>query len=189
MRAAQLVAMVVMVTGVMSLAVPSEADALLRIGADARWAPVAVESMEQEGEELDARRNIDSGGVGVRALVGFEALSLGGRVNFSRHVFEDNDLSFSQLDANAHIRSMVPWTRVNFFGEAGPSIALDIGEVGFNAAAGVEVDLLGWPLVDLNLGLSAQYAYVPIGAGPDTIRDHHSLRAMVSLGADIAILQ
>lgn len=189
MRAVKLVAMVVMMTGVMSVAVPSQADAFFRIGADARWVPVGVESMEEGGQTLDTYRGIESGGVGVRALIGFEAFSVGGRVNFTRHVFENNELSFSQLDANAHIRSTVPWTRVNFYGEAGPSIALDIGDVGFNAAAGVEVDLLGWPLVDLNLGLAAQYAYVPIGAGPGEIREHNSLRGMVTLGVDIAVLQ
>lgn len=187
MRAVQLIAMISLVTGMMAVAVPSSAEALLRVGADVRWVPLSVESMEQNDQQLQPDRRLDSAGVGARALVGLEYLSVGGRLNFTRHAYDDEALSFSQLDLNAHVRSGIPLMRMNLFAEAGPTVALDIGEVGFNAGVGAEVDILGWPLIDMNLGLAAQYAYVPIGVGPDEVRVAEGLRGMVTFGVDFAL--
>lgn len=182
------VAMVVMASAVMSVAVPSQADAFFRIGAEARWAPVALESMTQDGETIETRRNLESGGVGVRALFGLKYLSLGPKVNFARHSFEDSSLSYSQIDLNAHVRTNLPFLRLAWFAEGGPSMSLNIGEVGYNASTGVEVDVTGWPLIDVNLGVVAQYASVPIGAGPGEIRLDEGLRGMLVVGADFTLV-
>jgi hypothetical protein len=174
-----------MVLGVFS----STAEALIRVGGDVRWIPVAVETMDEGDEPFRPHRQLESVGVGVRALIGAEQFGIGLKVNFARHTFQLAEHSYSQLDLNAHVRMMVPETRLALFTEAGPAIALDIGGVGYNAAFGLEVDLLGWPLVDLNLGLAAQYASVPVGAGPSTVRAHNGIRAMVFVGLDFSLMQ
>lgn len=189
MRWMQLMTACVLVTALMAIATPSKAEAFFRLGAEMRWVPLAVESMEQEGETLDAQRQVESTGVGLRALLGFKYLSLGAKASLTHHAFDDNDLNYTQLDVNAHLRSGMPLTRVAFFLEAGPSLALDIGEVGYNASVGAEVDILGWPLVDMNLGLAAQYAHVPIGAGPNELRINDGLRGMVILGVDFSLFE
>ena len=189
MRAAQLAMAIVMVTAAASIAAPSQADGFIRIGAEARWVPVSAESMQQNEQDLAPRRTLDSSGVGVRGLVGFKYLSLGGKMNLTRNVYDDDELTYSQLDLNAHIRSGMPLTRLRFFGEAGPTVAFDIGEVGYNVALGAEVDVLGWPLVDMNLGIAAQYVHVPIGAGADSLRVNNGLRAMATLGVDFSLIE
>lgn len=188
MDATKVAMMVALVTLVASAVMPAQADAFFRIGAEARWIPVAAESMEEDGEALQANRSPASTGVGVRALFGFTYFSVGAKANVARHVYDDRELSYTQVDVNAHVRSGMPLTRLRFFGEVGPTLALNIGEVGYNATIGAEVDILGWPLVDMNLGIAGQYAHVPIGAGPDMIRENNGFRAMALLGVDFALI-
>ena len=169
--------------------VPSSAEAFFRLGVEARWAPVAVERMTEQGEAVEARRELESTGIGARALFGFTHFSIGAKTNLTHHVFTDGELNYSQFDVNLHVRSGMPLTRLAFFGEVGPSMALDIGDVGFNASVGLEVDVLGWPLVDMNLGLAAQYSHVSIATGPSTDRINQGLRAILVLGIDIALVE
>ncbi len=171
----------------MTFAMPSDAEAFFRVGGDLRWVPVAEEVMSEEGDQFKPHRQMHSFGLSGRALFGFEYFSVGSRVALTLHTFSDSDLNFTQIDLNAHLRSAMPFTRVRFFLEAGPSVSLDISEVGFNAGTGVEVDLLGWPLLDLNLGLGAQYSHVFIGTGPNQSRINNGLRGMVTVGADFSL--
>lgn len=180
-----MVGLVVLFSGV--LWSPS-ADALIRLGGDVRWIPVAVETMEEDGETYRPFRQLESIGLGARFLLGFEQLGVGLKVNFSHHAFANPALSYSHLDINAHLRVMLPETRLALFAEAGPVMALNIGGIGYNGTFGLEVDVLGWPLVDLNLGLAAQYARVPVGAGPSRVRDHEGIRAMVFVGVDFSLM-
>lgn len=188
MRAMKLIVLMVLMTGAISVVAPAQADALFRVGGEMRWVPVAAESMEEDGERLDADRQLESVGIGARALFDFSKIGIGAKFGFTQHVFADDDLTYSQFDANVHLRSNVPWTRLNFILEAGPTIALDIGDVGYNVVLGTEVDILGWPHIDMNLGLAAQYARVPIGIGPDEIRLDEGVRGMVTLGVDFSLI-
>ncbi|RAL22221.1 hypothetical protein DL240_10230 [Lujinxingia litoralis] len=166
----------------------ADAQAVVRAGVDVRWLPVALESTELEGAELaGGERQLESLGAGARLMLGFERFAIGAKVNFARHTFGDPDLSYTQVDANLHARLMLPTTRLAIWAEAGPSIALDLATTGYNAGAGVEVDVLGWPLVDLNLGIGAQYARVPVNAGPGLERINEGLRAIVYVGFDFSI--
>lgn len=187
MRLVRLVTMISLVTVTMSVMAPTNAEALFRLGVEARWVPLAEETMEEGGESFSPDRQLHSTGLGVRALLGFEYFSVGGKINFTHHTFERGDLNYTQLDVNAHIRSGMPLTRLAFFVEAGPSVSLDIGDLGFNAAVGAEVDILGWPHVDLNLGIAAQYADVSVGAGPGEKRRNHGVRGLLVLGFDFAL--
>lgn len=189
MKLLKLTLLVVAATSLISLLAPAQADALLRVGGEARWVPLAGESMEQNGEQLAADRRVESVGVGVRGMLDFSRVGVGAKLGFAQHVFEQDGLTYSQLDANAHFRSNVPFTRVDFIAEAGPTLALDIGDVGYNAVVGAEVDILGWDHVDMNAGLVAQYARVPIGAGPDEIRINEGIRGMVTLGVDVSLIE
>ena len=167
---------------------PASADAILRVGVDARWVPIALETMKEEGgASLEKERQLESLGIGARVLFGLERFALGPKVNFARHTFSDPDLSYSQVDINLHARLRTPTARFAFFTEAGPAVALNIGGVGYNAVLGMEVDILGWPLVDMNLGLAAQYANIPIGAGPSEVRRNHGVRGMVLVGFDFKL--
>ena len=188
MRLMQLVTACLLATIAMAVVMPSKADAFFRVGAEVRWVPLGVESMDQEGETFeDTQRELEGIGLGIRALLGFEYLSLGAKANLTHHSFRNDGLNYTQFDVNAHLRSGMPLTRIAFFLEAGPSLALDIGEVGYNGAVGAEVDVLGWPLLDVNLGLALQYAHVPIGAGPSEIRINEGFRGMVILGVDVSL--
>lgn len=182
MKTAKLMAMVVVATGMISALAPANAEAFIKAGADARWVPVAAETMQEDGEQIDATRRLESTGVGLRVLFDPPLLGIGAKTNFTRHVFAEDDLDFSQIDFNAHLRVDVPTTDLAFFGEAGPALSLDIGGFGYNATVGAEYDVLGLPILDVNLGVAAQYARVPIGQD----RDHESLRAMAIVGVDIS---
>lgn len=188
MRAVRLTVLVMVMTAASAVMMPAQADALFRAGGEIRWVPIAGETMEQEGQQLDADRRLESVGLGLRGMLDFKYFAFGAKLNFAQHVFDDDELTYSQLDANIHLRSGMPLTRLNFILEAGPSVALDIGEVGYNAVLGAEVDILGWPRVDMNLGLSGQYASVPIGAGPGEIRTNQGFRGMVTLGVDFSLI-
>lgn len=187
MESRKIPTLLAVLAAVFATALPKDADALFRAGVDARWIPLAVETMDESAMSLGAGRQLESMGVGARFLLGFDYFSIGPKLNFARHVFEDPDQSFSQLDANAHVRIRIPTARLAVFAEGGPAISLDIGGVGYNAALGVEVDVLGWPLVDMNMGFAVQYANVPIGTGPTTAIEHESVRAMVVVGFDFTL--
>lgn len=187
-RWARWMAMVCAVTAAMSLVAPSQADALLRFGVDARWIPLADETMELDGDPVDRERQFESTGMGVRGLIGFEYFSVGGKINLARHVFADDEQSYTQLDVNGHIRTGVPLSPLAFYLEAGPSLALDIAGPGYNAVLGAEVDILPrQERVDMNLGVAGQYAYVPVGAGPSSEFVNSGLRGMVTFGVDFTL--
>lgn len=174
---------------VATVALPSSAQAFFRVGGDVRWVPVAEEVMSEEGDQYDPVRQLPSMGVSGRAIFGFTYFSVGARAALTRHSFADSELDFTQIDLNAQVRSAMPWTRVRFYLEGGPSMSLDLSEVGWNGGTGVEVDLLGWPLLDLNLGIGAQYAHVFIGTGATESRINSGLRGMVTLGADFTLIK
>lgn len=171
------------------LLIPGRADAFLRVGVDARWIPLSMESsdFEQSPMRIDSGRQLNSLGFGARVLLGFDYFSIGPKVNFARHEFTDPELSFSQVDANGHLRMRIPAARLAVFVEGGPAISLAMGGVGYNGVLGVEVDALGWPLVDVNLGLALQYASVPVGSGPSTSRLTEGFRGMVVVGFDFTL--
>lgn len=187
MRWLKVVFAAVMVSAVTMMMAPGNAEALLRIGVEGRWVPLAEETMEEGGNEFSPDRHLGSSGIGVRGLLGFEFVAVGAKLNFTHHIFDQGSLNYTQFDINAHVRSAMPLTRVAFYVEAGPSIALNIGDVGFNGAVGMEVDLLGWPHAHLNLGLAAQYAEVSIGTGPNERRAHEGIRGLVTLGFDFTL--
>ena len=169
------------------VALPSTADAFLRLGVDARWQPLALESMTEGGESLSTSRQMESATVGARLLLGFDQFSFGPKVNFGRHTYANDELSYSQLDLNLHARVRMPSARFAFYTEGGPAVSLDVGGVGYTVALGMEVDLLGWPVVDLNLGVGLQYVNLPIGTGPSQVRVNHGLRGMLVVGFDFML--
>lgn len=187
MRSESLVAFLGSLVVLFGVALPGQAEALLRLGVDARWAAVGIESFHEEGEKVVGQRQLESLGVGARVMLGFEQFSIGPKVNFTRHTFMPDSLSYSQVDLNAHLRVGVPTARLALVAEAGPSVSLNIGGVGYNAVLGVEVDVLGWPLVDLNLGVALEYVNLPIGIGPREVRRHEGVRAMVVVGFDFTL--
>lgn len=188
MRWMKVVAAACVMTAAMSLAVPSKADAFIRFGIDARWIPLADESMELDGVPTEHERQFESTGMGVRGLVGFEYFSVGGKLNLARHVFAEDDQSYTQLDVNGHVRTGVPLSPLAFYLEAGPSVSLNIAGLGFNGVLGAEVDILPrQKRVDMNLGVAGQYAHVPVGAGPSSEYVNSGLRGMVTFGVDFTL--
>lgn len=177
-----------MVTAAVLVGTAGDAQAVVRAGVDVRWLPVAIEETKLEEVELGgSQRQLESLGAGARLMLGFDAFAIGAKVNFARHTFADPELSYTQVDANLHARFMIPTTRLAIYAEAGPSIALDLASTGYNAGIGAEVDVLGWPVLDLNLGIGAQYARVPVNAGPGEERINEGLRAIVYVGFDFSI--
>ena len=187
MRWMKLVALITLTTAAISYGAPTTAHSLVRLGVEARWVPLAEETMTEGGEEFTPQRQRESVGIGLRGLVGFNYFAVGMKTNFTHHVFSSADFNYTQFDANAHFRSLIPKTRLAVFAEAGPTISLNIGSVGYNGGVGMEVDALGWPHVELNLGIAVQYAQVPIGIGPSEIRDHSGFRGIVTLGLDFSL--
>src|SRR5690554_1554358 len=176
------------VTAAVMVGSMSHAEAVVRAGVDVRWLPVALENTKLEEVELGgSQRQLESLGGGARLMLGFDIFAIGAKVNLARHTFADADLSYPQVDANLQVRMLLPTTRLAIYLEAGPSIALDLASTGYNAGVGAEVDVLGWPLVDLNLGIGAQYARVPVNAGPGLERINEGLRAIVYVGFDFSI--
>lgn len=187
MRWMKLVVAITLVTATMAVLTPSKADAFIRVGVDARWIPIGDETMELDGEPVDHDRQWESTGMGIRGLIGFEYFSVGAKLNLARHVFDDDDQTHTQFDVNGHIRSGVPLSPLAFYLEAGPSISLDVGDLGYNAVVGAEVDVLGAEAVELNLGAALQYSSVSIGAGPSSEFENSGLRGMATLGVDFTL--
>ena len=188
MRWMKVVSAICAMTATMSLVAPSNADALIRLGVDARWIPLADETMELDGTAVEHERQFESTGMGLRALLGFEYFSVGAKLNLARHVFAEEGQSYTQLDVNGHVRTGVPLSPLAFYLEAGPSLALNLAGPGYNAVLGAEVDILPrQKKIDMNLGVAGQYAHVPVGAGPSSEYVNSGLRGMVTFGVDFTL--
>lgn len=187
MRLMRLVALVTLMTAAMAIVAPPKAEALFRLGVEARWAPLSDETMTDDGEQFAVDRHPGSTGLGVRGLLGFDYFAIGGKLNFTHHIFESGTPNYTQIDVNGHARWLIPRTRLAAFAEGGASMSLSIGGVGFNVGTGLEVDVLGWPHVDMNLGLAAQYVDLPVGIGPGISSDNEGFRGLITLGFDFSL--
>ncbi len=180
-------AMATMVAAVTTVMVPSSAEAFLRVGAEARWLPLADDTMKEGSQTWTPDRQVESSGVGIRALIGTRYFSVGPKLNLVRNSFDDSDLSYTQFDINAQIRSQMPLSNLALVAEGGPSMSLSIGEIGYNVGLAAEVEVLSFSMVDMNLGVGAQYASISSGTGSQTDRVNSGIRGLVTLGGDLAL--
>ncbi len=187
MKLIRWVTMVTIMAALTTVIAPSSAEAFFRVGAEARWVPMADDWMEEGSDSFAPNRQVESSGIGIRALIGLRYFSVGPKLNLVRNSFEDSDLSYTQFDINAQLRSELPLTRLAIVAEAGPSMSLTMGNLGYNASLGAEVEVASLTAVDVNLGIGAEYANISSGTGPDTDRINSGIRALVTLGVDLAI--
>lgn len=183
-----------LVAGFVTLASPKNADAALRLGADALWMPVTFQNFEGEGDtELDSEHDLASFGLSAHGNLGFDIFSVGLKVNyFSQAVaFEGGDDRFEELDINLMGRIGIPTTDFALFAEVWPTTSPGFDYFGYNAGAGFEYDLLGLPLVDLNVGAMGQYVNVSDVefsiSGTEEKANISEGRVMLFLGVDFSI--
>jgi hypothetical protein len=178
-------------------AAPRNADAALRLGVDGLWMPLAFQNIEDDKAELDSDHELASFGVAAHANLGFDIFSLGLKVNyFSQSItFPGTVLSgesrFKELDINLMGRIGIPATDVAIFAEAGPTTNPGFDYFGYNFGAGIEYDLLGLPLLDLNVGAMGQYVNVSdvefSFGGLEKKANVSEGRLMLFVGADFSI--
>lgn len=179
--------------GFVTLAAPNDADAALRLGADGLWMPLAFQNVEGDNTKLDNDHDLASFGASAHLNLGFDIFSLGLKVNYFNQsiAFTNGDDRFEELDVNLMGRIGIPATDVAIFAEVGPTTNPGFDYVGYNAGAGIEYDLLGMPLLDLNVGAMGQYVNVSDVDfsidGTDTQASVSEGRAMLYLGVDFSI--
>ncbi|MFP4597671.1 MAG: hypothetical protein ACOC9J_02370 [Persicimonas sp.] len=177
-----------------TFASPTKADAAFRLGADAIWVPMAFQDVDSEGEAtLDSDHELASFGGAVHGNLGFDIFSVGLKINYFNTgiEFDEGDARFEELDINLMGRIGIPTTDIAFFAEAGPTTSPDFDYFGYNVGGGVEYDILGLPLIDLNLGAMGQYVNVSdVDFDISGIEENANLsegRIMIFLGADFSI--
>ncbi len=179
--------------GFVMTAAPNNADAALRLGADGLWMPLAFQNVKDGNATLDSDHKLASFGVSGHGLMGFDIFALGLKVNYFNQAiaFAKSDSRFEELDINLMGRIGIPTTDIALFAEVGPTTSPGFDYFGYNAGAGVSYDLLGLPLLDLNLGLMGQYVNVSDVKfsidGVDTSTNLNEGRAMLFLGVDFSI--
>lgn len=172
------------------LALPASADAAFRLGADVIWMPAATTNVDADLEnvELDAQHNVASFGGSAHFNLGFDILALGAKLNYFNQGIKlpSETLREDQLDINAMTRIQFPTTDFALVGEGGLSTTPDQSGWGYNAGLGAEFDVLGWPLVDLHLGMMGQYVNFPTEYN-DTPTDIETFRGMIFMGMDFSL--
>lgn len=182
-----------LVAGFVTVASPQKADAALRIGADALWMPLAFQNIEGDDTELDSDHELGSFGFSGHGNMGFDIFSLGLKINYFNQAisFAEGEDRFQELDINGMARVGIPTTDVAFFAEGGLTTSPDFDYFGYNVGGGVEYDLLGLPLIDLNVGAMGQYVNVSdVDFSINGVEETANLnegRVMLFLGADFSI--
>lgn len=175
---------------VMLLALPSSADAAFRLGADLIWMPVATTNVDADLENvsLDAKHNVASFGGSVHFNLGFDIFALGAKINYFNQGIHlpSKDFREDEIDVNAMSRIQFPTTDFALVAEGGVSTTPDQSGWGYNAGLGAEFDVLGWPLVDLHLGMMGQYVNFPTEFN-ETPTDIETLRGMIFVGGDFSL--
>ncbi len=171
-----------------TFAVPASADALVRLGVDGRWIPFSVESVDVESNDLDIDidRSLKTWGIGARALIGPEVLSVGVKANFVRHSYEESLLNYSEVTLNGMLRVGLPSAPIAFFAEGGLLLSFDYVDLGYNVGGGIEYVIPLAPPFDFNVGVGAQYANGSTGTELGD-RDIDELRLFAFLGFDFSI--
>lgn len=167
------------------LASSADAQAATRFGVQGQWFPAVINT--NEGTYDDAEREVLSLGVGAFGLFGADLFSLGFKVNYTMMDLEADVLDYSHVDANAMVRVGLPASPMALWGEVGPSFAMDYDGVGYNVGAGLLVDVLAMPMVELNLGLGGQYVSLPLEKTGFKELKTEELRLMVVLGFGISL--
>ncbi|QDG51964.1 hypothetical protein FIV42_14815 [Persicimonas caeni] len=181
--------------GFVLTAAPKDADAALRLGADGLWMPLAFQNIETEeaNAELDSDHDLASFGVSAHGNLGFDIFAIGLKLNYFNQAisFADGDDRFEELDINLMARVGIPTTDIAFFAEAGPTTSPGFDYFGYNVGGGVEYDLIGLPLIDLNLGAMGQYVNVSdVDFSINGVEETASVnegRVMLFLGVDFSI--
>lgn len=179
--------------GFVMTAAPTKADAALRLGADGLWMPLAFQNIKDGNTTQDSNHKLASFGVSGHGLMGFDIFALGLKVNYFNQAiaFSNSDSRFQELDVNLMGRVGIPTTDLAFFAEVGPTTNPGFDYVGYNAGGGLSYDLLGMPLLDLNLGVMGQYVNVSDVKfsidGIDTSTNLNEGRVMLFLGMDFSI--
>jgi hypothetical protein len=172
------------------LALPSNADAAFRLGADVIWMPLATTNVDADVEnvQLDATHNLASFGGSVHFNLGFDIFALGAKINYFNQGIEltDDNLREDEIDINAMSRIQFPTTDFAMVAEGGISTTPDQSGWGYNAGLAAEFDVLGWPLVDLNLGMMGQYVNFPTEYN-ETPTDIETFRGMIYIGGDFSL--
>jgi hypothetical protein len=155
--------------------------------------PLSFQNIEGDNAELDSDHDLASFGGSVHGNMGFDIFSLGLKLNYFNKAidFEGGGDRFEELDINLMGRIGIPTTDIALFAEVGPTTSPDFDFFGYNVGGGVEYDLLGLPLIDLNLGVMGQYVNVSdVDFTINGVEESANLnegRVMLFLGVDFSI--
>lgn len=172
-------------TLLMALGAPSSSEAAMRLGANLQVPALTVDV--GEGTLADASPNWPSLGGNVYGLMGLDIFAFGLKVNLTRLAYEDAGLDHTQSDLNAMLRVGLPATDLAFWAESGLSFAAPFDGVGYNYGVGAMYDVLGLPLLDLNVGAGLQYVTTPVGSDAYGSLKADYWRALLTLGVDFSI--
>lgn len=190
MRRISVTLLTMLVAGAFTLvSFPDEADAAIKLGADAIWVPVAADTVKRGGTTLDSSHELTSFGGAAHLNFGFDIFALGLKVNYFNEGLKVEDSGTNrrdEVDINGLFRVGVPATKLAFFGEAGPSISTKFDGLGYNAGVGAEYTLFSVAIADFNLGVEGQYVTLPFVTSGES-RTKRSGRLNVFFGADFGL--
>ncbi|AWV90258.1 hypothetical protein [Bradymonas sediminis] len=179
--------------GFVTVAAPKDADALLRLGVDALWIPLATQTIEEDGVVLDSNHELASFGASAHGAIGFDIFALGLKANYFNSAISlpGETTRLEQVDLNLYGRVGFPTTDLAVFVEGGVTTNPELDYAGYNGGLGLTYDLAGKPFFDLNLGVMGQY--INVAETEALLEDEQwapSLsqgRLMVFLGMDFSI--
>ena len=169
----------------------SDASAAFRLGIDGMWVPVAAPTVEGDGFSTDPDHDMASFGAAGHALIGFDLFSTGLKLNYFSSGFQAEGADTqrqNELDINAMARIQIPTTQLAFWAEGGLATTTDFETFGYNVAGAVEYAIFHTMLLDLNLGVMAQYYRLPeIDVGSVEQVELTEVRGIAFIGFDFGI--
>jgi hypothetical protein len=179
-----------LIAGSFAFAVPQQADAFGRVGADFMWVPVASEDVhvDQNSAQLGATHRLGSFGASLHANLGFKEFSAGLKLNYFNEGLElessGNNVRRDQFDINGHLRWGIFETGLGLGVEGGASLSTDYEKVGYNVGLSFEYAIVNWPIAQLNIGIMGQF--VTLSPQVDQpLEGNQSVKGILYIGTDI----
>ncbi len=172
------------------ISVPDRADALVNLGVDGIWVPVAADSVQTDQEQFSAQHEADSFGGSVYGNVGVDEFSIGLKLNyFNEGLIVDGDSIEGdkrrphQMDLNANAILAVPKTNLRPWVEGGASVNMDGEGTGYNAGGGLKYKFSDVTLFEFHVGAAGHYVNLPEVIN-DTEADVSSFRLLLMVGGE-----
>lgn len=175
------------------VSVPDRADALINLGVDGIWVPVASDAVQTDTGEYSAQHEADSFGASAYGNLGVDEFSAGLKLNYFNEGLvvdgssvEGDKRRPNQLDVNANVTLAIPKTNFRPWVEGGASINLGGEGTGYNAGGGMKYKFTSMTMFEFHVGAAGHYVNLPEVIN-DAETDISSFRLLLMVGGEFGL--